>query len=376
MLAFAATSYAQIGVGVALSFGPPPLPVYAQPLCPGEGYIWTPGYWAYDYDDGDYYWVPDTWVLAPAVGLLWTPGWWGWGERGFIFHEGYWGPQVGFYGGINYGYGYFGHGYEGGRWDHERFYYNRSVNNVNVTNIHNVYNTTVINNRSDNRISYNGGNGGVTGRPTPQEEAAARERHVPPVAAQTQHVQAARSEQQLRAYGNHDKQRVAETTRPAALKDSAAVPAKQAGGPYNPPPNRAAAQPKPNTENARQENNPPRPGNAVHPNDLPPIERSAPSSSNAELNQKYQQQQEQLRSQQQQERQRLQQQQDQEHQQLAQQHTNQAKQQQMEQQHQQQTQNLQQQHTQQQQQLARQQQQQMQARQQPPHSTEPKPPKD
>ena len=417
VLAFAATSYAQIGVGVAISFGPPPLPVYAQPLLPGEGYIWTPGYWAYDYDAGDYYWVPGTWVLAPAVGLLWTPGWWGWGGGGFIFHEGYWGPQVGFYGGINYGYGYFGHGYEGGRWDHERFYYNRSVNNVNVTNIHNVYNTTVINNRSDNRISYNGGNGGVTGRPTPQEEAAARERHVPPVAAQTQHVQAARSEQQLRASVNHGKPPVAATPRPAALKDSAAVPAKQAGGPYNPPPNRAAAQPKPNTENARQannpkaqqpennnqtarqentparppqnnsaqnnhaqnarqENNPPRPGNAVHPNDLPPIERSAPSSSNAELNQKYQQQQEQLRAQQQQERQRLQQQQDQEHQQLAQQHTNQAKQQQMEQQHQQQTQNLQQQHTQQQQQLARQQQQQTQARQQPPHSTEPKPPKD
>ena len=93
------------------------------------------------------------------------PGWWGWEGGGFLFHEGYWGPVVGFYGGINYGYGYFGHGYEGGRWDHDQFYYNRAVNNVNVTNIHNVYNTTVINNNS-NHVSYNGGNGGITARPT------------------------------------------------------------------------------------------------------------------------------------------------------------------------------------------------------------------
>ena len=28
---------------------------------PGPGYIWTPGYWAYDPADG-YYWVPGTWV--------------------------------------------------------------------------------------------------------------------------------------------------------------------------------------------------------------------------------------------------------------------------------------------------------------------------
>lgn len=34
------TAFAQVGVTVA--FGPPPLPVYEQPVCPGEGYIWTP----------------------------------------------------------------------------------------------------------------------------------------------------------------------------------------------------------------------------------------------------------------------------------------------------------------------------------------------
>ena len=86
--------------------------------------------------------------------------------------DGYWAPQVGFYGGISYGYGYFGEGYEGGRWQNGQFFYNRSVNNVNITVIHNVYNTT-INNTTVNRVSYNGGNGGIDRRPTPQEEAVA-----------------------------------------------------------------------------------------------------------------------------------------------------------------------------------------------------------
>ena len=281
MLALCAASYAQIGVGIAVSFGPPPLPIYEQPLCPGDGYLWTPGYWAYDYDDGDYYWVPGTWILAPAVGLLWTPGWWGWEGGGFIFHEGYWGPQVGFYGGINYGYGYFGEGYQGGRWDHDRFFYNRTVNNVNVTNIHNVYNTSVVNSNNVTRASYNGGNGGVTARPSAQDQAAERARHTPPVAAQTQQVQAARSNRQLRASVNQGKPPVAATQKPGDFNGQAVAAAKQAGGPYTPPPNRAAARPPTNTQAAR-------PSTAVHPNDLPPIERpAAATGGNAEMNQKY-----------------------------------------------------------------------------------------
>ena len=375
ILALSAASFAQIGVGIMVSFGPPPLPVYEQPLCPGEGYIWTPGFWAWDADFDDYYWVPGTWVLAPTVGYLWTPGWWGWGGGGYYWHEGFWGPEVGFYGGINYGFGYFGHGYEGGRWQDGRFYYNRAVNNVNVTNIHNVYNTTVINNTTVNRVSYNGGNGGITARATPQEQAAVQAKHVPPTAVQTQHIQAARSDQQLRASVNQGKPPIAATAKPADFKGSGVVAARQAGGPYTPPPvNRAGNQPKGNPQAARPENNAARPSTAVHPNELPPIPHApAANSGNAEADQKYQQQQEQLRVQQQQERQKLQQQQEQQHQQVAQQQANEAKQQ-LERQHQQQTQQLQQQHAQQQQQLARQQQQQMQARQQQPHATQPKPP--
>src|ERR1700726_2993127 len=199
VLCMSAASFAQ--VGVVITFAPPPLPVYEQPICPEDGYIWTPGYWAFDDDADDYYWVPGTWVEAPEVGFLWTPGYWGWGGEAFIFHEGYWGPQVGFYGGISYGFGYFGEGYEGGRWDNGHFFYNRAVNNVNVTIIHNVYNTTVVNSTTVNRVSFNGGTGGISARPKPQEEAAAREKNIQAVAVRTQHVTAARTNPDQRASG-------------------------------------------------------------------------------------------------------------------------------------------------------------------------------
>src|SRR5258708_4258471 len=124
-LALVGASFGQFGISV--TFAPPALPVYAQPVCPGDGYIWTPGYWAYGLDG--YYWVPGTWVLAPRRGYLWTPGYWGWAGGLYLWHSGYWGLYVGFYGGVNYGFGYTGLGYHGGYWNGERFYYNRSVTN-------------------------------------------------------------------------------------------------------------------------------------------------------------------------------------------------------------------------------------------------------
>ena len=173
--AFSSTSFAQIGVGISVRIGPPPLPIYAQPICPGPGYFWTPGYWAWN-DDGGYYWVPGTWVVAP-VGLLWTPGYWGWNDGFYAWHRGYWGPHIGFYGGINYGFGYTGVGFYGGEWRGREFYYNRSVSNINTTNISNVYNRTVINNVNVTRVSFNGGAGGVMARPTTTEITAAHEPH-------------------------------------------------------------------------------------------------------------------------------------------------------------------------------------------------------
>jgi hypothetical protein len=88
MLLLATASLAQIGVAVTIA--------------PGDGYIWAPGYWPWD---SEYYWMPGTSVLPPEVGL-----------------------SVGFYGGIDYGFGYFGHGYEGGRWQNGHFFYNIRVN--------------------------------------------------------------------------------------------------------------------------------------------------------------------------------------------------------------------------------------------------------
>jgi hypothetical protein len=322
---------------ISVSFGPPAIPVYEQPLCPGEGYIWTPGYWAWDDVEADYYWVPGTWVLAPEAGFLWTPPYWAWDNGAYVFYDGYWGPQVGFYGGIVYGFGYFGTGYVGGRWQGDRFFYNRSVNNVNVVNVRNVYNETVVNNNvTVNRVSYNGGPGGVQARPRPQEEAAARARHLPPVAAQAQHSQTARSERELHASANRGRPPVAATPKPAAFRDRSVVPARAAGAPYNPPANPRSAQPRAGNT----------PASAVHPRDLPPFERPAPAE-----NRKYQQQQEKVFAKQEQERQKLQRKQDQEDQRVQRQNADQARKQQIEQRHQQQTQQLQQRHVQQQQRI-------------------------
>jgi hypothetical protein len=335
LLGMAGVASAQVRVSIGVA--PPELVTYEQPICPGDGYIWTPGYWAYDYDASDYYWVPGTWVLAPEVGFLWTPGYWGWGGDGFLFYDGYWGPEVGFYGGINYGFGYFGHGYEGGRWDNGHFFYNTTVNHVDVNIIHNVYNTR-INVTTVNRVSFNGGKGGIEARPTSQEEAAASARHVGPVAAQTEHMQAARSDPQQRASMNHGAPPVAATPKPGAFKESGAVAGRGEGAPGN--------------VGAGSENNGSHAAAAIHPKDLPPIQHpAAPNTGNPKTDQKYQQQQEKLQAKQEQDRQKLQQQQDKEHQQLAKQKADDTRTQQVEQKHQQQTQQLQQRHTQQQQQL-------------------------
>src|ERR1700723_1887737 len=177
---------AQIAVGISVHGGPPALPVYAQPVCPTEGYIWTPGYWAYN-AEGGYYWVPGVWVAPPRVGLLWTPGYWGFAGGVYGFHAGYWGPHVGFYGGVNYGFGYGGVGFVGGEWRGGVFAYNTAVVRVNETVVRNVYvNRTVIVNNNVH-TSFNGGPGGLTVHANAQEMAANRESHVQATSAQMSH---------------------------------------------------------------------------------------------------------------------------------------------------------------------------------------------
>jgi WXXGXW repeat (2 copies) len=228
LLAIPASSFGAVFISVG--FAPPALPVYVQPACPGDGYIWTPGYWAYGPDG--YYWVPGTWVLAPEPGLLWTPGYWGWGGSAYLWHPGYWGPRVGFYGGINYGYGYFGAGYAGGYWRDRRFYYNRSVNNVTITNVH-IYNKTV-NNVTVNRVSYNGGHGGVNRRPSHDEERAEREHRVQATSMQVQHENAAKGNRELWVSNNHGRPGIAATARPTDFHGRDVVPAKEGGPAYHP----------------------------------------------------------------------------------------------------------------------------------------------
>ncbi len=229
MLSLSAASFAQVTVGISVRVGPPALPVYAQPVAPGPGYLWTPGYWAWN-DDAGYYWVPGTWVVAP-VGLLWTPGYWGFADGVYGWHRGYWGPHIGFYGGVNYGFGYGGVGFAGGEWRGRSFYYNRSV--TNVTNVTNVYNKTVIVN--ENHVAFNGGEGGVRARPSHEEEMAEHEHHTAPLAAQTHHEHMASQNKQNFASANHGRPAIAATGKPGVFSGKGVVAAKSAGAPYKAP---------------------------------------------------------------------------------------------------------------------------------------------
>ncbi len=222
-------SFAGIAVGVSINIAPPLLPVYVQPAPPAADYIWTPGYWAYG-DDG-YYWVPGTWVLAPEPGLLWTPGYWGWEGGGYLWHGGYWGPHVGFYGGVNYGFGYGGVGFQGGYWRGGHVVYNRSVTNVTNINVTNVYNKTVVV-HNVNHVSFNGGNGGINTRPSAGQLAAEHDHHFDPTPMQRQHIDMAAKDRDLRASVNNGRPHIAATARPAAFTGRGVVAARGVSGPH------------------------------------------------------------------------------------------------------------------------------------------------
>jgi hypothetical protein len=231
--ALSTPAWAGIGIGISVRIGPPALPIYAQPICPGPGYLWTPGYWSWD-DDGGYYWVPGTWVIAP-IGMLWTPGYWGWGDGFYAWHAGYWGPHVGFYGGINYGFGYGGVGFFGGEWRHGGFFYNTAVMHVDTVHVTNVYvnRTVIVNNES--HVAFNGGQGGVAARATAAEEAVAREPHQAALGSQSQHEHAASQNRAMFASANHGAPAVAATARPGEFSGRNVAAAKAAGAPYHAP---------------------------------------------------------------------------------------------------------------------------------------------
>jgi hypothetical protein len=225
IVALPVASQAQV-ICVSNNVPPPELPVYEQPPIPAPGYIWTPGYWAGG--PSGYFWVPGTWVEPPAAGLLWTPGYWAWRDGIYTWSAGYWGTHVGFYGGVNYGFGYTGGGYEGGHWDNGVFAYNRTVNNFGSVSITNVYEKTVVVDVNAPRLSFNGGSGGITARPTPEEEAAAHEQHVAAIPAQMQHERTASSDRSLLASENHGKPAIAATATPGAFTGKGVVAAHEA----------------------------------------------------------------------------------------------------------------------------------------------------
>jgi hypothetical protein len=160
----APTPQAHAAVFISVGYAPPAIPVYVQPAIPGDGYIWTPGYWAYGPDG--YYWVDGAWVLAPYPGALWTPGWWGFAGGAYVWYPGYWGRTVGYYGGINYGFGYFGTGFYGGYWNSGHFLYNTAYVHVGAGFHGAVY--------SRPYEGFNGRPGGVAFNAHPPAEFAAR----------------------------------------------------------------------------------------------------------------------------------------------------------------------------------------------------------
>jgi hypothetical protein len=233
LAALGSTGNASAGLLVSVAVSPPPLPVYVQPPIPGPGYIWAPGYWAWDEDVADYYWTPGAWVPAPMPGLLWTPGYWSWSSGVYVWNEGYWAPHVGYYGGVCYGFGYTGSGFSGGYWSGNAFYYNRSVANIGATAaIKTVYSQTVIN-TTVSKVSYNGGASGIRAAPTPQDLLATNERRIPPTRNQVDHIKLAAQNKDLHASVNKGKPAIAAVTKAGDFSNPNA--AKGAPGFAKPP---------------------------------------------------------------------------------------------------------------------------------------------
>jgi hypothetical protein len=207
--------------------------------------MWTPGYWAYG-DDG-YYWVPGAWVPAPYDGALWTPGYWGWSDGLYVFHDGYWGDHVGYYGGVNYGFGYMGIGFAGGMWRGHDFLYNTEVMHVDNRFIHNTYRDRDIVNRytivNDRHVAFSGGPGGIRHEPRPEERMADHDRHINRTPVQQQHESGARSDRSSYFNSNHGRPQTPAVSRPLG-GDMRSTPGMQQQG-------RPGSQNQPGTQQQR-----------------------------------------------------------------------------------------------------------------------------
>ena len=266
------STHAQVSISVG--FAPPMLPVYEQPYCPEPNLMWVPGYWAWG--DGDYYWVPGAWVPAPYEGALWTPNYWDWSGGRYRFHRGYWGRHVGYYGGVNYGFGYGGIGFSGGEWRGGSFAYNTAVMRVNERVIHTTYNDRAVVDRNtianDRHVAYSGGPGGIRHAAAPQERVAAREQHVAPTSFQTQHINAARADKSsfAKANGGHPQNVV--SARPLG---GGARPAQQPQS--RPAPQQHAAPAQQQRANPQQQSRPAQQQHAAPAQQAAPQQRATPA---------------------------------------------------------------------------------------------------
>jgi hypothetical protein len=85
LLTAAAPVYApRVVVGVA----PPVALVEPIPAPPVAGYVWRPGYWAWN--GVRYVWVPGVYVAPARVGASWVPGHWVAGAGGWVWVGGHW----------------------------------------------------------------------------------------------------------------------------------------------------------------------------------------------------------------------------------------------------------------------------------------------
>ena len=82
-------------------------------------------------------------------------------------------------------------------------------------------------NNNVSRVSFNGGSAGIQARPTPQQQAFARERHIEATAVQRLHAEVASKDRSLFAKQNHGEPAVAATSRPGVLQGEGVVRASR-----------------------------------------------------------------------------------------------------------------------------------------------------
>jgi hypothetical protein len=163
---------------------------------------------------------------------------------------------------------------------------------VNRTIIHNVYDSTVTNQRaSSNRVSFNGGPHGVNARPISSQLSAARQRHVPMTSEQLQHQRAARTNGAMLASLNHGRPDVAASTRPEPLGNRSAAPVNRGANKERAATSKLAPRPVPAPKPApfraerhsslAPKSEPSRPGRTpAHPSTPTPSSRPAPANPN------------------------------------------------------------------------------------------------